>query len=129
MLRHTRIYAGDAFSTAISHTINMCLRPIPHLMQWAEASLCHCRNQRNSSDLCLTSGRLHFSTVSAKTYPHPQRFFASSNTRSTCSLSKIKRTRQGWTSRRQCWKYNITGVFNGGRPKWLLQFSVYKRRY
>ena len=40
-----------------------------------------------------------------------------------------KRTRQGWTSRRQCWKYNITGVFNGGRPKWLLQFSVYQRRY
>ena len=25
--------------------------------------------------------------------------------------------------------YNITGVFNGGRPKWLLQFSVYQRRY
>ena len=24
---------------------------------------------------------------------------------------------------------NITGVFNGGRPKWLLQFSVYQRRY
>ena len=23
----------------------------------------------------------------------------------------------------------ITGVFNGGRPKWLLQFSVYQRRY
>ena len=29
----------------------------------------------------------------------------------------------------QSWKYNITGVFNGGRPKWLLQFSVYQRRY
>ena len=24
-----------------------------------------------------------------------------------------KRTSQGWTSRRQCWKYNITGVLNG----------------
>ena len=23
----------------------------------------------------------------------------------------------------------ISRVFNGGRPKWLLQFSVYKRRY
>ena len=23
----------------------------------------------------------------------------------------------------QCWKYNITGVFNGRRPKWLLQFT------
>ena len=26
---------------------------------------------------------------------------------------KTKRTRQGRTSRRQCWKYNITGDFNG----------------
>ena len=23
----------------------------------------------------------------------------------------------------------ISRVFNGGRPKWLLQFSVYQRRY
>ena len=26
---------------------------------------------------------------------------------------KTKRTRQGRTSRKQCWKYNITRVFNG----------------
>ena len=33
-----------------------------------------------------------------------------------------KRTRHGRPSRRKCWKYNITRFFNGGRPKWLLQF-------
>ena len=37
--------------------------------------------------------------------------------------------RQGWITRRQCWKYNITRFFNGGRPKWLFQFSVYQRGY
>ena len=40
---------------------------------------------------------------------------------------QIKRTRQVWTTRRQCWKYNITGFFNGGRLKWVLQFLVYHR--
>ena len=40
---------------------------------------------------------------------------------------RSKQTRQG--TRRLYWKYNITRFFNGGRPKWLVQFSVYQRRY
>ena len=42
---------------------------------------------------------------------------------------QAKRTRQGWTTRRQYLKYNITRFFIGGRPKWILQFSVYQRGY
>ena len=32
-----------------------------------------------------------------------------------CIRSRPKRTRQSWTTRRQCRKYNITRFFNGGR--------------
>ena len=40
---------------------------------------------------------------------------------------KTKCMKQCWTFRRQCWKYNITRFFNGIRPKWILQFSVYQK--